>query len=318
MAEIKKILVGVDLSQRESFQEAARDAITQETVRAGVLLAKAHAAQMLLFSALNLTEEALHHLAHEERALVSRTVEEAAQKALTDLADKAKNQGVDASWKLVLGKGWLEIIRQVVRDGLDLVVVGTRSQTGLRRLLFGNTAMKLLRRCPCPVWVNKPGHLSRPLQILVATDLKPVSENALRLGITLGKALGAKVHVLHVVEFPLDRFGWTGVPDAITLSYHQNVRAAADKNLRQHLDSTEFASLGVNGEVHLEDSAGLADVAIQHFIQSHQIDLLVMGTIGRSGVPGMIFGNTAERILPEVHCSVLAVKPGEFQSPVSA
>lgn len=44
--------------------------------------------------------------------------------------------------------------------------------------------------------------------------------------------------------------------------------------------------------------------------------LVVMGTIGRSGIRGMITGNTAERLLPRLHCSLLAVKPDGFQCPV--
>jgi universal stress protein E len=61
---------------------------------------------------------------------------------------------------------------------------------------------------------------------------------------------------------------------------------------------------------------GVPDVAIQHFIQLNQIHLLVMGTIGRGGIPGIMIGNTAERLLPEVQCSVLAVKPPDFVCPV--
>src|SRR5207245_11145809 len=91
----------------------------------------------------------------------------------------------------VHGKGWLEIIRQVLRGGHDLVLVGTRNFTGVRRMLLGNTALKLFRRCPCPVWVTRPEPLDRHLNVLVASDLKPVSELALRLAVSLARALGA-------------------------------------------------------------------------------------------------------------------------------
>lgn len=45
--------------------------------------------------------------------------------------------------------------------------------------------------------------------------------------------------------------------------------------------------------------------------------ILVMGTVGRTGIPGLVIGNTAEAILNQVHCSILAVKPPDFVSPVS-
>ena len=46
-------------------------------------------------------------------------------------------------------------------------------------------------------------------------------------------------------------------------------------------------------------------------------DLVVMGTVGRTGVPGFIMGNTAETILNQINCSVLAIKPPGFSTPVT-
>ncbi len=59
------------------------------------------------------------------------------------------------------------------------------------------------------------------------------------------------------------------------------------------------------------------DFAIMNYIEQHDIDLLVMGTVGRAGISGFITGNTAERLLPRIPCSLLAVKPPDFKSPVS-
>jgi nucleotide-binding universal stress UspA family protein len=47
-----------------------------------------------------------------------------------------------------------------------------------------------------------------------------------------------------------------------------------------------------------------------------RIDLIVMGTVGRTGIPGFLIGNTAETVLRQVNCSVLAVKPEGFVTPV--
>jgi len=50
--------------------------------------------------------------------------------------------------------------------------------------------------------------------------------------------------------------------------------------------------------------------------EKYDIDLIVMGTVGRIGIPGLIIGNTAESILEQVKCSVLAIKPEGFETPV--
>ena len=56
---------------------------------------------------------------------------------------------------------------------------------------------------------------------------------------------------------------------------------------------------------------------IAEFAKAHHVELIVMGTVARTGIPGLLIGNTAETILQRVDCSVLAVKPDGFVSPVT-
>jgi universal stress protein E len=311
----KNILVGVDLTRcrRLDVSEIAPDA--REVIDHAVWLAKVNGARLLFFAALNVSQDALRQLQQEEHSHVKRTVEELADRALADLVRQAEQRGVEARARLVLGTAWLEIIRQVLRGRHDLIVVGTRDRSGLRRMLFGSTSVKLLRRCPCPVWVVKPGHGGRPLNTLVATALRP-GATALRLGVAVGSQMLQPVHVLHVVEYPLDYLWGTAYPDRGTTEYHRKVRADAEKAMRERLREANPEAAGVNVQVHLAEGVGVPDVAIQQFIAEHAIDLLVMGTVGRGGMEGILIGNTAERLLPEVDCSVLAVKPPDFVSPV--
>ncbi|MCF2906962.1 universal stress protein [Pseudoalteromonas sp. DL2-H2.2] len=66
----------------------------------------------------------------------------------------------------------------------------------------------------------------------------------------------------------------------------------------------------------LHQVKGKASKEIPLLAQKHQIDLIVMGTVGRVGIPGLIIGNTAESILEQTQCSVLAIKPKGFQTPI--
>ena len=56
---------------------------------------------------------------------------------------------------------------------------------------------------------------------------------------------------------------------------------------------------------------------ITRYVGNHEIDLLVMGSVTRTGIPGLIIGHTAERVLHQVDCSVLMLKPHGFVSPVT-
>ncbi len=313
MPTFTNILAGIDLTEVPGFDVSQ---LPREPIDHAVWLAKRSGARLLLLAALNISEEALHHLEEEQRTHVRRTVEERANGALAELVARARREGVQAEGRLILGKPWLEIIRQVLRGRHDLVVVGTHQRSGLQRLLFGSTALKLLRRCPCPVWVVRQGHGARPLNTLVATDLKPSGDNAVRLGLALGGLMGVPVHVLHAVEYHLD-YLW-GAMDAFPdeANYHARVRASADQKLREQLARVGVQPGGPGVEVHLAEAVGGPDAAIQQFCEARHIDLLVMGTIARGGIVGITIGNTAERLLPQVSCSVLAVKPPDFVSPV--
>ena len=61
----------------------------------------------------------------------------------------------------------------------------------------------------------------------------------------------------------------------------------------------------------------LAENAILNYIKAEKIDVLVMATIARSGIAGFLMGNTAERLMPQIECSVIAVKPDDFRSPIT-
>ncbi|MBC7965063.1 MAG: universal stress protein [Fuerstia sp.] len=62
--------------------------------------------------------------------------------------------------------------------------------------------------------------------------------------------------------------------------------------------------------------SGAPEPAIMELIEQESIDLLIMGTIGRAGIRGVLTGNSVERLLPRLQCSLLAVKPDDFQCPV--
>jgi universal stress protein E len=69
-------------------------------------------------------------------------------------------------------------------------------------------------------------------------------------------------------------------------------------------------------ERHIVLRQGAAQDLIPEFVVSEGIDVLVMGTVARGGISGMLIGNTAERVLRKLPCSVLTVKPDGFVSPV--
>jgi len=310
------ILVGVDLSQYDTAT-LQPGAVAHAVIRKALWLGEKASARLTFLSALNLTEESLPHLDPADIRLLTSTAQQNAGRILGDIISEARERGIAAGGHVALGGAWLELVRQAVRAKHDLVLIGTRDRKGLGRMLFGSTAVKVVRRSPCPVWVAKPGTEPAHWNILVASDLSPVTDECLRLGLQLARLTPATIHLLHIVDFPLDHIWSTGLPDSKEDAYRRDVRHKADEALKAQIKRAGAG--GLSGSVHMhlvDDPGGLPDEGILRFIQTHGIDLLVMGTQGRSGIAGVMIGNTAERILPELGCSLLAVKPAEFVCPV--
>jgi nucleotide-binding universal stress UspA family protein len=112
------------------------------------------------------------------------------------------------------------------------------------------------------------------------------------------------------VTEPISVFGRLplSAPDLVA-DTKEELKEALEKLLRESdLD-------GVRVDVHL--ARGEACELIPHLAQEKQIDLIVMGTVCRTGVPGVLIGNTAERVLRKLSCSLLTVKPEGSVSPVT-
>ncbi len=317
MPFFQNILVGIDLTRCPRLDVDCLGGVSETVLSQARWLARHNGGRVTFLAALNETDQPWHLIDPEQHARLTRAVEEAASALLLQLAERERQAGVDAHVLLAPGKGWVELTSQVVRGGHDLVLIGSRQDTGLRRALFGSTGLRLLRNCPCPVWIVRPGPAEGPRRILVPTDLQPTSGVALELAMALTHLTkGGHLHVLHVLDYPLDHLWSNTFSDEWTLAYHSQVHDKAADAIRDQLERAGTASPDTSVQVHLVEGAGIPDEAILEFIQQWGIDLAVMGTVARSGVWGALLGNAAERLLPELRCSIVAVKPPDFHCPV--
>ena len=92
---------------------------------------------------------------------------------LDDIVKSVAADGVSLDAKVLIGKPFIEIIRQVLRSNHDLVIKCADVDGGLRDVLFTSTAMRLMRKCPCPVWIIKPTERRKYRRILAAVDQDP-------------------------------------------------------------------------------------------------------------------------------------------------
>lgn len=304
----RKILVATDFSQ------CAAAALEQ-----AVELARLSHAELTLAHAIPVTRDTMEEFVanpwyaaanvEEIEERLQHGADERLQGAIEPY--KAFNAGIET--RTLWGTPFLEIIHQVQEEGHDLVVVGTRGHSPVSRFLTGSTASKLVRKCPCPVWVAKPRAAGRLRSILAPVDLTAVSQKSLRLAAALAQAANSTLHALHV--FADDRDVHLAplamdfdVEDAVR---RRQVRSTALAQFEQFVDSL---SLPVQPTLHIE--RGEAWKRILACGRRLDADLTVMGTVGRGGVSGLLIGNTAEKVLHSAARSLLTVKPDGFVSPV--
>lgn len=214
-----------------------------------------------------------------------------------------------------VGVPFVELIRAALKGKHDLLLSGTQGRSALGRLLLGSTAERLVRKCPCPVWVVKPQHEWPVPSILAPVDLSPVSIKSVRLADGLARLIDCPLTVLHVfnavTENPIPRPPGAASLDLKTL--RREVRQATARLLHDFVQAHTAEPAKVQQQLGL----GVPWKVIDRTARKLDAGLIVMGSVGRTGIPGFLIGNTAEKVLRHCDCSILAVKPDGFISPVT-
>ncbi len=240
------------------------------------------------------------------------------REALVDLMAKYVEAKDLIYEQVVSGVPFVEVIRAVLRNDYDLVIKAARPPEGLSERLLGSTDMHLLRKCPCPVWIDRSDTANPYRNVLAAVD--PVDDDCGRLIMDLASSLAeresARLAVVHA---------WRLQGESMLLS--GRARLSANK-VEQFITGTRAHHLARLDALLRRYGIGTDDPAV-HLVKGEPApsirelstelgaDLIVIGTVGRGGIPGLIIGNTAEEVLQTTQASVLAVKPEGFVSPVT-
>lgn len=314
----EKIVVGVEMPESRPWNAANLGAPVRLAVREAFRVAAAMSSSVTMVCVLPEVSAGL--FGSEEDAQAEAKVDQTeAMAVLEDLTGQYQNKfgvSVESNSSVVFGKPWFEILKAARGSTRNMILSGVREKGAVSRLLFGSTGLKLLRNAACPVWLLKPRiDDDADLDVLAATDLTEVGEDVLFAGVALGQSLPVRLNVLHVLDKNSDqRMARTGASSEDIANYRQKVRAEAEDKLHQQLSLTDYRTVQKGVQVHFAE--GEAETSILNAIAEHDIDLLVLATSARGGIPGMLFGTTAERLFSQLPCSILAIKPDDFESPV--
>ncbi|UCF38123.1 MAG: universal stress protein [Acidobacteriota bacterium] len=244
----------------------------------------------------------------EFRFFDERKYEEYVEQCLADLLDGIETQELVETVLVKDVAAASGVLDYADQSEADLIVMGTHGRSGLAHFLLGSVAEKVVRHATCSVLtvasLRKPYRSATDYKkVLIAFDFSDTSRDAVRRGKDFASRFGSEVAVLYVLEqsvFPPFDTTWK----ASVKQDLKEVEASARKALAATLDSDESLE-GIHLEVIAGDADGKAEAEIVEYASRHEVDLIIMGTHGLSGLNHALLGSTTERVVRTADCPVL-------------
>jgi nucleotide-binding universal stress UspA family protein len=222
---------------------------------------------------------------------------------LTRVRNALEKRGIKAEIRIARGVPHQEIIKTAQSPAVDLIAMGKRGLTPWGRMLLGSTTASVLREAHVPLLtVRRASGRLAVKKILFPTSFAPKDTVSLEWALELARRFDAALFVLHVIEVHRSY-------DQVKGGFMGRLRESANKQLHAMLDSVSSQQRkGVN-LVEKVTAFPRAWSGIVNFVQDQGIDMVVMSTHARKGVPRFFLGSVAETVIKEAPCPVISVTP---------
>jgi len=279
----------------------------ERAVEHGAVLAEAFDATLQLLTVVDIEAAAGPFSAGgvDEAYIEDRTADEREA-----LAERADSLSVPVETAVETGQPAEGILDYVDDEGVDLVVMGTHGRSGLRRYLTGSVAERVVRLSPVPVLTVRATEASAVddgySDILVPTDGSERSDAAVAHAVALASAFGGRIHAVSVVNVGDIA---TGPEVGIPAEFLEELETAAGDATEAIAETAQAADVDAVTEV----STGRPKHELLEYVEQNDIDLVCMGTHGRTGLDRVLLGSTAEALLRQAAVPVLTVSehPGD-------
>lgn len=308
MNALRNILVVID--PNDEAQHAMSRAVT---------LAKATGAKLTAFLS-------IYDFSYEMTTMLSLTERDAMRKAVVDDKKLWIQEIIDedfaADAEITIDVIWHNrpfeaIIESAIKHKFDLIVKGTHQHDALKSIIFTPTDWHLIRKSPCPVLFVKEMEWAENGKILAAVHTgsnashhKSLNQKIINESQGLSQLINAEVHIVN---------SYPGTPVNIAIEipeFDPNEYNSVVKEHHQKAVAELAEEFGIgNDHIHIDE--GLPEDVIPAISEEVNAELLVIGTIGRTGFSAAIIGNTAEHVLDRINCDVLAIKPDGYESPLA-
>jgi len=306
METIKRIIAVIDPTKDD-----------QNALARSIDLAKKSGASITAFMTVyDFSYEMTTMLSGDEREAMRQAVLKDRELWLKDLISPYQNINIDTQviWH---NRPYEAIINTVINDKYDLVIKGTHQHGTLKAVIFTPTDWHLVRKCPTPVLFVKD--MQWPAQGNILAAVNAVSENEQHLSLNkriikdaqfLCELANAKLNLVNA--FPATPVNIAiEIPEFNPGLYNESVK-------KHHIESTNELANEFNltsEQCFIEE--GLPEDVIPDVAKRLNSELVVIGTVGRTGLSAALVGNTAEHVIDSLDCDVLALKPDGYVSPLA-
>ncbi len=282
----------------------------QKALARAIELAEHTACRLTAFlSIYDFSYEMTTMLSGEERESMRQAVITDREIWIQELLQQARNKGIACSVKVVWHNRPFEAIVQTVTEhGYDLVIKGTHDHDVLKSMIFTPTDWHILRKCPCPVLLVKEHAWPEQGNILAAVNAgsekahhKALNQLIIRQAKAMAAMLKAKVHLVNA---------YPGTPIHVAIEIPEFNPVEYNDSMRHHHMEAANALAGqfdiTSDAVHVLE--GMPEDVIPRIARELDAEMVLIGTIGRTGLSAAIIGNTAEHVIDRLDCDVLALK----------
>lgn len=201
---------------------------------------------------------------------------------------------------------------EVEAGGYELLIKPRQCGSGTNQYFSQTENLRLLRRCPCGVWIMHPEDHHQYHRILTAIDPDPdtptakaVNRRALDIAFHLAERDHDECHVVSAWEM----LGEHLVSERLAHPQFQSWRLRKCRQIQNKVRNLldQFGIELPDHQLHFIKGDPLR--VLSDFEKELRVDTLIIGMLGRRGLPGMVLHEKAEAILDRIHCSLLVVKP---------
>jgi len=255
---------------------------------------------------------------NEERQTMRNIVIKENQEWIDTLILPYKEKGLNINTLVVWhNRPFQAAIIEVLKSKYDLVIKSTHQHSKFSAILFTPTDWNLLRKCPAPVLLVKHRHWPENGNILCAIDCKSIededhhqlNQQILIEAQRMAKMLDANIHMVNAYPSPPMNI-MLELPEFNPIDYENDLKNFHQKTLNEYAQNYKIPT----SQTHLKQ--GLPEEVICEVAEEIDAELVILGTVGRSGLSAILLGHTAEQVIENLNCDLLALKPKGFISPI--